>query len=285
MPPIIWTSKMRWSDSRTRASRTAANASKRRSLELLAVLEPLPELDRLPAQLLVRELLELGLEGRDVGGLLREPLHPPALAEAKGLLEAASGARRGHQRTGYRQRSAGRSADRLERRRLDLPESPSSRSARTTYSVPSARRARSNAGARAHRRAPVDGRCVPRGSTTSSASLAARPGSRRPRSATRRRPTSRALSHRLGPVGRRDRLLDRVGERRQRPVRLVLVDDERAVGQGDEVHACHRRAQALRRSRRRPSAAPAARRGCPGSPRCSPSQPGVSPRQARRPRA
>ncbi len=28
MPPIIWTSKMRWSDSRTRASRTAANASK-----------------------------------------------------------------------------------------------------------------------------------------------------------------------------------------------------------------------------------------------------------------
>ena len=39
-------------------------------LERLAVLEPLPELGRLAAQLVVGERLELGLERRDVRGLL-----------------------------------------------------------------------------------------------------------------------------------------------------------------------------------------------------------------------
>ncbi len=67
--------------------------------ERLAVREALPELDRLPAQLLVRELLELGLEGRDVRRLLGDALHAPALAEAKGLLEAC-GSDRGHRGQG-----------------------------------------------------------------------------------------------------------------------------------------------------------------------------------------
>ena len=58
-------------------------------VELLAVLEPLPELGGLRAQLVVRERLELGLERRDVRGLLGEPLQAPALAEAQDLLEAA----------------------------------------------------------------------------------------------------------------------------------------------------------------------------------------------------
>ena len=58
-------------------------------LELLAVLEPLPELGGLRAQLGVGERLELGLERRDVGGLLLQPLHAPAFAEAKCLLESA----------------------------------------------------------------------------------------------------------------------------------------------------------------------------------------------------
>ena len=59
--------------------------------ELLAVLEPLPELDGLGAQLFVGELLELRLERGDVGRLLGQALHAPALAEAKGLLEGAEG--------------------------------------------------------------------------------------------------------------------------------------------------------------------------------------------------
>ena len=53
------------------------------ALELLAVLKPLPELDRLAAQRLVRELLEIGLEGGDVRGLLLQPLEPPALRRSE----------------------------------------------------------------------------------------------------------------------------------------------------------------------------------------------------------
>ena len=58
-------------------------------LERLAVLQPLPELGRLAAQLVVGELLEVGLERRDVGRLLGEPLDAPALADAQYLLETA----------------------------------------------------------------------------------------------------------------------------------------------------------------------------------------------------
>ena len=46
---------------------------------------------------------------------------------------------------------------------------------------------------------------------------------------------SRAASYRLRPVGRGNARLDCVGERRQRSVRLVLLDDERAVRERDEV--------------------------------------------------
>ena len=66
-------------------------------LELLAVLEPLPELGGLGEQLGVGKLLEVRLERRDVGGLLGKPLHAPPLAEAKCLLELSD---RGHVRQG-----------------------------------------------------------------------------------------------------------------------------------------------------------------------------------------
>ena len=59
-------------------------------VELLAVREPLPELGRLRAQLVVGERPELGLERGDVRRLLAEPLHAPALAEAQELLEAGA---------------------------------------------------------------------------------------------------------------------------------------------------------------------------------------------------
>src|SRR5581483_4556340 len=58
-------------------------------VEMLAVLDPLLELDRLRGELLVRELLELGLERPDVDGLVGQPLDPPALADAEDLFEAA----------------------------------------------------------------------------------------------------------------------------------------------------------------------------------------------------
>ena len=51
-------------------------------LDRLAVLEPLPELGGLAAQLVVAQRLELGLERGDVVGLLGQPFQPPALAEA-----------------------------------------------------------------------------------------------------------------------------------------------------------------------------------------------------------
>ena len=56
-------------------------------VERLPVLEPLAQRRRRPAELLVRELLEVGLERGDVVGLGGEPLHAAALAEAKDLLE------------------------------------------------------------------------------------------------------------------------------------------------------------------------------------------------------
>ena len=58
-------------------------------LEALAPLEPFPELGCLGAQLLVRESPKIGLERGDVGGLVGQPLHPPALADAEDLLEGA----------------------------------------------------------------------------------------------------------------------------------------------------------------------------------------------------
>ena len=58
-------------------------------VERLAVLEPLPELGGLAAELVVGELLELRLEGADVLRLLREALAAPSLAEAQDLLETA----------------------------------------------------------------------------------------------------------------------------------------------------------------------------------------------------
>ena len=107
MPPIIWTSNIRCCDSRQRASRTAANASKSSSSSDSPFAQPLPELDGLRTQLVVRERLEVGLERRDVRRLLLEPLQAPPLAEAKDLLEFAE-FRRGHLERAYR---AGRGPD------------------------------------------------------------------------------------------------------------------------------------------------------------------------------
>src|SRR5262245_41912876 len=56
-------------------------------LERLAVLEPLLELGGLAAELVVGQLLEVGLERADVRGLLGEALDAAPLAHAKDLLE------------------------------------------------------------------------------------------------------------------------------------------------------------------------------------------------------
>ena len=64
-------------------------------VERLAVLQALAKLCGLRPQLLVRERLELGLEGCDVRGLLLQPLQAPPLAEAKDLFECAADGR-GH---------------------------------------------------------------------------------------------------------------------------------------------------------------------------------------------
>src|SRR3989442_3731757 len=58
-------------------------------LQGFPLLEPLLELRRLGPELLVGESLELGLDRRDVGRLLGEPLHAAALADAEDLLEGA----------------------------------------------------------------------------------------------------------------------------------------------------------------------------------------------------
>ena len=58
-------------------------------VEALAVLEPLPELRRLALEVGRGEVLEVGLERRDVGGLLLEPLDAAAFADAEDLLEVA----------------------------------------------------------------------------------------------------------------------------------------------------------------------------------------------------
>ena len=56
-------------------------------LERLAVGDALLELGRLAAKLVVRELLEVGLEGRDVVGLAGKPLQAAPFAHAKDLFE------------------------------------------------------------------------------------------------------------------------------------------------------------------------------------------------------
>ena len=56
-------------------------------VERLAVLEALPELRGLGAELVRAQVLEVGLDRRDVGGLLAQPLEAPALAEAQRFFE------------------------------------------------------------------------------------------------------------------------------------------------------------------------------------------------------
>ena len=56
-------------------------------VERLPVLEPLAQRGGRALELLVGELLEVRLERGDVVRLLREPLHAPALADAKDLLQ------------------------------------------------------------------------------------------------------------------------------------------------------------------------------------------------------
>src|SRR5207253_5654816 len=58
-------------------------------LERLAVLEPLPELGGLLAELVVAERLELGLELGDVRRLVGQPLEAAALSHAKDFFEAS----------------------------------------------------------------------------------------------------------------------------------------------------------------------------------------------------
>src|SRR6188508_2743452 len=86
MPPISWTSKRRTPIVRLNASRTGVRFEED-VLERLTVLEPLPELGGLAAELVIGQLLEVGLERADVRGLLGEALDPAPLAHAQDLLE------------------------------------------------------------------------------------------------------------------------------------------------------------------------------------------------------
>ena len=79
---------------------------------MLAVLEPLPELDRLRGELGVAELLVVGLERADVGRLLGEPLE-------RGALRRRAGPSRRSRAAGT---CAGQGTARSERRGPDLPE-------------------------------------------------------------------------------------------------------------------------------------------------------------------
>ena len=119
--------------------------------------------------------------------------------------------------------------------------SPSSLRARTTYSAHCASPIRSRAGARPRTGLPSTSRVRPWRVTASSASSPVSPGylgdldPRRADGPGRRRP-----AHRLGTVGRREHRVDGVGERRDAVVRLVLLDQQRSVGERDEVHGVAR---------------------------------------------
>src|SRR5207244_1997912 len=84
----------------------------------------------------IGQLPEVRLERRDVGGLFGQALHAPALAEAECLLERSD---RGHDGQG----TAPYNGDASTSQR-----SPSTRRARTTYSVPCASPTRSSSAAR-----------------------------------------------------------------------------------------------------------------------------------------
>src|SRR5262249_23004316 len=62
-------------------------------VQVLPVLEPLPELGGLPAQLVVGEFFELGLERGDVLGLAAQTLQTAPLAGAKDFFEGSEGGR------------------------------------------------------------------------------------------------------------------------------------------------------------------------------------------------
>ena len=154
-------------------------------VEGLAVLEPLPELDRLRAQLVVRERPELGLERGDVGGLL----WPGASCAGPRRSEVPSRAfrRPGPSPQGTRRRSPGQTSRLSERRRRRPPRARRrSCGARTTWS------GRSSAGIAAERALAVD----EQGPLAADARRARAPRprpreARRPRSSGRRPPRGR----------------------------------------------------------------------------------------------
>ena len=69
--PITWTSKWRIPSGALGRLADGREGLERQLVERLAVLESLPELGRLRGELGVGERLEVGLERRDVVGLLR----------------------------------------------------------------------------------------------------------------------------------------------------------------------------------------------------------------------
>ena len=89
MPPISWTSKRRTPIVALERLAHGGVRLEDQVVERLAVLEALLELGRLRAQLVVGELLEVGLERADVRGLFGEPLDAAPLAYAKDALELA----------------------------------------------------------------------------------------------------------------------------------------------------------------------------------------------------
>ena len=264
IPPIICTSKIRWSDSRRRASRTAANASKSRSSSGLAVLEPLPELGRLRPQLVVGELP--GTRAR--ASRCRRPARRGA--SCAGPRRSAGPSRTMPRADDICEQGTGRlCGPSYKARRLDLPEVAVELRRRGRRTRRRALADRSSAGARpsAARPSTLSVRSSPRDDELGS--LAARaPARRRPRSGARRPPSvsARGAPPRRGtaagasPRPRRASGVERIRPARPRRRRSV------AVRQRDELDGVAASAPARRRSRPRPSGGRAETPWIPGLP-------------------
>ena len=147
-------------------------------------------------------------------------------------------------------------SERLQRRRLDLPEVPVEPLGPDDVLRSSSRPTSSRPGA-CRTGCPVDRQRPSLTGHDELGVIAAKAGSRDDRDARGgNRPGVRAASHGLRPVGRGDAGLDRVGERRQRNIRLVLLHDERAVREREKVHDLPAQARRGSGSDRVPAARP-----------------------------
>ena len=196
---------MRWSDSRRRASRTAANASKRRSSSSSPFASRSRNSTVFARSSSSESSLEVGLERRDVGA-----------CSARRFMRRPSPKRRAFSKdpkAGIRNRVPAR----YERGRLDLPEvAVEPRRPGRRSRVPPALRPRSNAGAASNDGLPSTWSARPSRVTTSSSSLARlaarledddrrgadRPGRRRPAARPRRGTVASSAARTASASGR-----------------------------------------------------------------------------------